>query len=174
MADRRPKLPRPLERELLVEAGHRCAIPTCRQVPLELCHIIPWNEVSEHTFDNIIVLCRNCHFRFDHGEIDRKAMRMYKANLATLTGRYGDLERRVLQRFADEPDLEKIELLGGFDIMLMYLIRDGLLRPADIKHGVLFVTPAAVQQSYCITEQGREFVRRWMGGEPLDGDHFTA
>jgi 5-methylcytosine-specific restriction endonuclease McrA len=43
-------------------------------VPVEIAHIVPWEKVKEHTFDNLIVLCPTCHTRFDKGEIDRKSM----------------------------------------------------------------------------------------------------
>ncbi|HKQ08164.1 MAG TPA: HNH endonuclease signature motif containing protein [Blastocatellia bacterium] len=76
--------PRPLERDVLVEAGHRCAIPTCRQIPVEIAHIVPWARVKAHTFDNLIALCPTCHTRYDNGEIDRRAMLQYKANLSVL------------------------------------------------------------------------------------------
>lgn len=108
-----------MERELLVEAGHRCAIPTCRQTPVELAHIVPWEKVQEHTFDNLIALCPTCHTRFDNGDIDRLAMQRYKANLTIVNGRYGDLERRVLQYFVDNPLKAEVVLFGGLDFLLM-------------------------------------------------------
>ena len=66
----RQTIPRQLEREVLMEAGHRCAIPTCRQTPVEIAHIVPWEQIQEHTFDNLIALCPTCHTRYDKGEID--------------------------------------------------------------------------------------------------------
>ncbi|MER7622358.1 HNH endonuclease signature motif containing protein [Streptomyces sp. NPDC126503] len=78
MATKRTKVPRPLARQLYVEAGHRCAIPTCRATPLEIAHIVPWHRVLRHEFHNLIVLCPNCHTRFDRGDIDRQAMFRYK------------------------------------------------------------------------------------------------
>jgi hypothetical protein len=56
-------IPRPLRRQALIEAGHRCAIPTCRQYPVEVDHIDDYANVKEHRFENLIVLCRNCHGR---------------------------------------------------------------------------------------------------------------
>ncbi|GIF75748.1 hypothetical protein Asi02nite_52660 [Asanoa siamensis] len=79
--DGRPAVPRELERAVLVEAGHRCAIPTCRAVPVELAHITSWSKVREHSFDNLIALCPTCHARYDRGDIDRKAMLAYKGLL---------------------------------------------------------------------------------------------
>ncbi|MEU6928539.1 HNH endonuclease signature motif containing protein [Streptomyces sp. 2RAF24] len=78
MAQKRTSVPRPLARQLFVEAGHRCAIPTCRATPLEIAHIVPWRRVRRHEFHNMIVLCPNCHTRFDGGDIDRQAMFRYK------------------------------------------------------------------------------------------------
>src|SRR4051794_10951755 len=96
--------PLPLQRAVKVEAGHRCAIPTCRQTPVELAHIEPWATVREHTFENLIALCPTCHTRYDRGEIDRLAMQHYKANLGLVNGRFGELERRLLDLFVANPD----------------------------------------------------------------------
>ncbi|MGV9559862.1 HNH endonuclease [Streptomyces sp. NPDC003522] len=86
MAATRPKIPSELRRRVLLEAGHRCAIPTCKSTPVEIAHITPWAKVRNHEFKNLIALCPTCHARFDdpHGPIDRKAMRQYKANLNPL------------------------------------------------------------------------------------------
>ncbi|WP_263171330.1 HNH endonuclease [Streptomyces sp. SCSIO ZS0520] len=86
MATSRPKIPSELRRRVLIEAGHRCAIPTCKSTPVEIAHIIPWAKAQKHEFKNLIALCPTCHTRFDdpHGPIDRKAMRQYKANLNPL------------------------------------------------------------------------------------------
>ena len=66
MADeQRPPIPADLKRRVLVEAGHRCAIPTCRQIPVEVAHIVPWSENKEHEFENLIALCPNCHDLYD-------------------------------------------------------------------------------------------------------------
>ena len=97
---KRPPIPADLERAVLVEAGHRCAIATCRQVPIEIAHILAWSRCKKHEFHNLIPLCPNCHTRFDKGEIDHKSMTAYKHNLAILNRRYGSVEIRVLEFFA--------------------------------------------------------------------------
>jgi hypothetical protein len=118
MPQDRPAIPRPLERAVLVEAGHRCAIPTCRQVPVEIAHIVPWSQVKEHKLENLIALCPTCHSRYDREEIDRLSMLQYKANLSVLNNRYGDLERRVLLHFAEHPAQELITVSGGMGLLL--------------------------------------------------------
>src|SRR5438552_156432 len=113
----RPAIPRQLKRDVLVEAGYRCAIPTCRRPTVEVAHISPWAKVKAHTFDNLIALCPTCHVRYDNGGIDRRAMLQYKANLSVLSGRYGEVERRVLPHFAAHPDYESIYLPKGWEIL---------------------------------------------------------
>jgi hypothetical protein len=161
---KRPDIPRPLEREVLVEAGHRCAIPTCRHPTTEIAHIIPWAKVKEHTFDNLIALCANCHARHHRNEIDRKSLLRYKANLTILNSRYGDLERRVLKIFAESPHHEDIWLNKSLDILLMYLIEDGLIvnDESDLRVSM------SEWNIYKITSKGREFIERWLNAEPLE------
>jgi hypothetical protein len=66
----------------LVEAGHRCAIPSCRATTTEIAHIIPWAETKDNSFENLIALCPNCHTRYDQKkEIDHRSIQMYKGNL---------------------------------------------------------------------------------------------
>jgi hypothetical protein len=78
----RPAIPAELKRAVLVEAGHHCAIPTCRFPTTEIAHIVPWEKVKEHKFENLIALCPNCHARHHKGEIDRQSLFQYKRNLA--------------------------------------------------------------------------------------------
>ncbi|WP_431044653.1 HNH endonuclease [Streptomyces sp. P1-3] len=101
MTGSRPAIPRELRRRVLIEAGHRCAIPACRATPVEIAHIAPWVKVKKHEFKNLIALCPTCHTRFDdpHNPLDRKAMRQYKANLNPLLSLEvdgkGDQVRRI-------------------------------------------------------------------------------
>ena len=169
----RAQIPRPLFRKVLIEAGHRCAIPTCRQVPVEIAHMVPWKDVHEHTFDNLIALCPTCHRRYDKGDIDRQSMCRYKANLSVLNSRYGDLERRVLQSFADQPELNEITLFGGLDILLSYLIRDKLIVDTGKRDGVGFGAGPDDEEvwshvTYQLTEEGREFIGKWVGASDLE------
>lgn len=75
----RPAIPIEMRRQVLVEAGHRCAIQTCRNSSnIDLHHITPWKQCEEHAVDNLIALCPNCHRMADDGKIDRKSLRKYK------------------------------------------------------------------------------------------------
>lgn len=78
----RPAIPAEIRRAVLVEAGHRCAIPRCGQTELDVHHIIPWETCQTHEYSNLIALCPICHRRAHNGEIDRKSLQLYKESLA--------------------------------------------------------------------------------------------
>jgi hypothetical protein len=147
--------------------------PNLPRPPIDIAHIEPRKpDGANDVFDNLIALCANCHRRYDAGEIDRPAMRQYKANLSVLNSRYGDLERRVLQQFADEPEYTAIQLPGGLEILLKYLLEDGLVRiaaPAEVgasSHVIVMGVPS--QEYVAITPKGTEFIARWLQAQDLE------
>ena len=155
-------IPEQLKRDVLVESGHRCAIPTCKQTPVEIAHIVPWETVKEHTFDNLIALCPNCHDRYDKKhEIDRKAMLQYKANLSIINYRYGDMERRILELFAEDPNARYVWIPGGLDILILYLIKDAMLIESGKDSGV-YMSGIPSSKEYFLTDKGKEFIEKWV------------
>ncbi len=162
----RPAIPKDIERAVKTEAGHRCAIPACKQTPVELHHIEPFSKVQEHTLENLIALCPNCHARADKGEIDKQSLLICKSNLSVLNGRYNETERRVLKKFASEPDLEKITFPTGFDILLHYLIADGIIEKLDDAR--FFIGNDLVHLSYRLTALGKQFVSNMKAAIELD------
>lgn len=162
MSDRVP-LPADLKRQVLIEAGHRCAIPTCKNPTTEIAHIKPYSEVLGHTFDNLIALCPNCHTRYDRvKDIDRKSMLNYKYNLALMNHRYGRFELTILQRFIDEPQACSILLPGWHDLHMYYLLKDGFIvktgKLGTVVHGV----PA--WEEYKLTDSGKLFIENYKNG----------
>jgi hypothetical protein len=126
-----------LSRAIKVQAGHRCAIPTRRGTSaLEIAHIEPRAKGGADSFENLILLCAVCHTRYDTGDIDLIAMRQYKLDLALLNGRYGSLERRVLQWFAENDRDGTVQLDATSELLVSFLVRDGLLEVTDKSHGI--------------------------------------
>ncbi|MDH6139862.1 hypothetical protein P3T35_001862 [Kitasatospora sp. GP30] len=83
-----------------------------------------------HDFSNMIALCPTCHARFDRGQIDRPAMRDYKAGLRRsmeriqLLDAYRSLQTAIdlwvtsvtaieLADVAEDPDLLRSELVAA-------------------------------------------------------------
>ncbi len=82
----RPKIPQAIKRKVLVEAGHRCAIQTCRyDSNIDIHHIVPWATCKEHREENLIALCPNCHRLVHNNKIDRKSLLLYKETCQRLT-----------------------------------------------------------------------------------------
>lgn len=78
MSERRTAIPKDTQREIFSEAGHRCAC--CGEsFPLERAHIVPWSKSSDHSPQNLICLCPNCHEIADRSW-DEKTFRIYKNN----------------------------------------------------------------------------------------------
>jgi cytochrome c553 len=176
MAEGRPSIPAELRRRVLVEAGHRCAIPTCRQHPVDIEHIDDWARVKKHEFENLIALCPTCHRRKGNGanQIDRKSLRQYKANLAVLNSRYGDIERRLIElyagllqqqsRTASEPLYFRLGV--GTALQVMYLVQDGYL--VRVPWDGVKIGDVPLLEMYQFTEAGTEFVKRWAAAQPID------
>ena len=86
MPESRPSIPQATKRAVLLEAGHRCAIPTCRNTAnLDIHHIVPWETCREHKSENLIVLCPNCHRLAHDGSIDKIALLKYKETCQKLS-----------------------------------------------------------------------------------------
>ena len=170
----RQNIPAETVRAVLVEAGHRCAIPTCRATTTEIAHIEPWAKSQDNSFGNLIALCPTCHTRFDQKkEIDTKSIRIYKQNLALLNNRYGDLERRVFELVARTK--ARLFVLGaGGDLLLANAAKDGLVNVTPSFAYGLDVTLEDGQKInfpmsfVCeVTEAGFQFVERYAHGVEL-------
>ena len=158
-------------RAVLVEAGHRCAIPTCRATTTEIAHIVPWAKFQDNSFENLIVLCPNCHTRFDQKkEIDRMAMKMYKHNLGILNNRYGEFERRLFEVLAKTG--ERVFVLGAAgDLLVANAAKDGFFEDKHVV-GMEFDVIGSdgsrkrfpMTFAYWVTDAGVEFIKRYAEG----------
>jgi hypothetical protein len=149
------------KRMALVEAGHRCVIPTCRHPTTEIAHIVPESLSHDDSFENLIALCLKCQKK----DIDAQSIRMYKRNLEILNSRYSDFERRVFDQIA-ETDRRSFIVEAGLEIPLVHAVNDGLLRRVEL-------APVAIQRAeptqykYEVTDEGLDFINRYICGEDL-------
>ncbi len=82
----RPAIPINIRREVLFEARHHCAV-CCTGLPLQQAHVIPWSKSKEHSLENLIALCANCHGRADGEKWGVPVLRKYKRNPCILARR---------------------------------------------------------------------------------------
>ena len=95
---------------------------------------------------------------------------MYKQSLSVLNSRYGDYEQRILQYFIDTPEAEDIKLPYGqnTDILLMYLLRDGLLIDLPEKRPITMSSIGRVSMPYKLTDKGKNFISQWKSAENIE------
>lgn len=167
----RDTIPAEVKRLVLVEAGHRCAIPTCRATTTEIAHIVPWAETRDNSFENLIALCPNCHTRFDQKkEMDRLSVKMYKHNLGILNNRYGEFERRLFEVLAKSN--ERVFVLGAAgDLLVANAVKDGFFEDKHVEGVGLQVNGSngfsknfPMTFTYWVTDAGIEFIKRYANG----------
>jgi hypothetical protein len=170
----RDVIPAAIKRAVLVEAGHRCAIPTCRATTTEVAHIVPWAESQDNSFENLIALCPNCHTRFDQKkEIDRPAMKMYKHNLGILNNRYGEFERRLFEVLAETG--ERLFVVGAAgDLQVTNAVKDGFFEDKHVESMGLEVrgSDGSIKNfpmafTYWVTDAGVNFIKRYAEGADI-------
>jgi len=78
------------ERAQLIEAvGNKCENPNCRvQFPLQIHHIQPRAEGGSNKLNNLIVLCNNCHGRFQGGIYSKELLRQWISRKSRRRFRY--------------------------------------------------------------------------------------
>lgn len=154
----RPHIPEKLKRRVLIEAGHRCAIPECRYPHVVIHHIIPWAKCKEHKYKNLIALCPNCHARADKGEIDRKSLRIYKVNLGYAHDKFSQLEVDILFILYKQPGSSSLQ----FPSFMMILINRILAAEyIDVKRPQSSVEISGMNMSpvyLFLTNKGREYI----------------
>ncbi|HEU5377946.1 MAG TPA: HNH endonuclease signature motif containing protein [Ktedonobacteraceae bacterium] len=130
--NRRP-LSMVLKREVLTEAGYRCAVPTCRNIlALDLHHINPVEEGGPNTLSNLLALCLTCHALYTRGIISREAIHAWKQLVMALSYAF-NTEAISLLLF-----LKRVEMNG------VLLSGDGMLRFASL-FPLISVTRGEVQ-----------------------------
>lgn len=156
--DVRPPIPTEIRRRVLVEAGHRCAIPTCRHIEVDVHHIIPWSQCQAHEYDNLLALCPNCHRRADKGDIDRKSLRLYKLNLRFAHDKYSQLEMDIMFELMKAPPNHGIPWLPVMLILLKRILESGFLDvhspPGSIRNFGVDMTPKTIM----LSQRGRTFI----------------
>lgn len=100
-------VPTPLESLLYELSGHRCTI--CGAPWLEIHHIDELSEGGQTTYENLVVLCPNCHVRVHSNETPSKVeLRHYKlkqeiAYELPILSRLSPEEKSLVKEVAEMP-----------------------------------------------------------------------
>ena len=137
-------------RQVFVESGYRCAVPTCRTVVfLEIHHLERVADGGGNGADNLLALCPTCHDLHHRGIISREALQVYKRFLQSLTEAFDQRTVDVLLMLASNGPI----LCSG----------DGLLGLAGpIASGyIAFKSVNVLVYRAGLTPKGMEFVMKW-------------
>ena len=83
---------------------------------------MPWETCRTHEYHNLIALCPNCHGRADRGEIDRKALRIYKASLRFSHDRFSQFEMDALSEACKLQDHHGLHYPRGMELLIKRLL----------------------------------------------------
>lgn len=105
----RKPIPDNIKRKLWAESIGRCLNPDC-QIELfnldgdiaEQAHIVPYSETQDNSFENLIMLCPNCHTKFDKNRnFDINDVKSWKDK------RKAEIEQYFSKRFKNFEELKK-------------------------------------------------------------------
>ena len=109
MSDR-PAIPVPVQRQVLHQSCHRCAV--CGfGLSIELAHVIPWRTTADHSAENLIALCATCHEMADKQKWNNKDFEVYKKEpwaLRTNTGKPTSASQKAMVDFILARDAEEM------------------------------------------------------------------
>ena len=160
MSDNRKKIPTAVRQAVLVEAGYRCGVPTCRTIlAIDLHHLL---EISNDGLDdqaNLICVCPTCHALYHRGVIPKEALFAWKGTLIALNAAF------------DNDAVDKLLFLSLIPVDYLIVSGDGLLNysrliAADLarvdmkaNNGFQLVTYAVN-----ISDKGRKLIEAWKSG----------
>jgi len=95
----RKAIPGTITRQVLIEAGYRCGVPTCRNIlAVDLHHVVEVSEGGGNEAANLLALCPTCHALYHRGTYSREAIYTWKQVLVSLSAAF-DLETIDLMLF---------------------------------------------------------------------------
>ena len=160
MSQVRRTIPESLKREVLTEAGYRCAVPTCRtNLALDLHHMVEVSEGGTNDLANLIALCPTCHALFHRGTIKRDSLHSWKGILVALGAAF---DREAIDQLNFLSLCSKDYLVVSGDGLLHYsrLISAGLASVEQKGNNNWLIVSYAIN----ISEKGQRLIEAWKSG----------
>jgi hypothetical protein len=170
VAKQRKALPIHVRTEVLIEAGFRCAVPTCRTIlAIDLHHIVKVSQGGPDDASNLLALCPTCHALYHRGEIAPEAILVWKSMLVSLNQGF-DREAKDKLLFLAVTHRPKLFSADGV-LAFTGLIASGLVKCGPERLVVhARGSGADISKSRYpleLTEKGRMVVEAWRRGDQL-------
>jgi hypothetical protein len=174
---KRRNIPPTIRQMVLLEAGYKCASPSCRHIlTLELHHIVWVKDGGGDEADNLLVLCPNCHSLHTAGHIPADAIRVWKSLLVSLNSPHRASADLLLILHQDEQRIEPctnengaapaFRFTGDGLAMLSGLLVSGLIEISRRFSGLGFYGSSMPSFEVRLTDAGRRLVEAWLSGQP--------
>ena len=163
---RRQDIAEATKREVLTEAGYRCAIPRCRTtLAIDLHHLVRVTDGGGNEAANLLALCPNCHALHHRGIIHAESIQVWKGLLVSLNEGIGRDAKDLLLLLSPENRHGRPHWFSS----------DGVLRYAGlIVAGLVTVAPPMPQRpedilgtlyAVNLSEKGAAVVAAWERGD---------
>lgn len=164
---------------VLLEAGYKCANPTCRHIlTLELHHIVWVKDGGGNDPNNLLALCPNCHSLHTYRHIPEVAIRTWKSLLVALNSSNHATADMLLVLAADEDRIatasDSSKVASGFRFTgdglpaLAGLLTSGIIEISQRYSGANAWGSSMPSFQVRLTEKGRTLVAGWRAGTPQD------
>jgi hypothetical protein len=161
---------------ILLEAGYKCANPSCRHIlTLELHHIVWVKEGGGNDPTNLIALCPNCHSLHTNDHIPADAIWAWKSFLVSLNNPNRASADLLLILYQEEQRISKgddssqpppFRFTGDGLAMLSGLRVSGLVEISRRFSGASFFGGGMPSFDVKLTDAGKRLVEAWRNGQP--------
>lgn len=160
MADRK-KPPQDVQLKVLIEAGYRCAVPTCRNIlAIDIHHIVEVAKGGRNEPSNLIALCPMCHALYHRGTYSKEAIYAWKSILVAL-GVAFDRDAIDLLLFLTKPAAKDLVVDGNGVLRFARLIAADLV---TFKLGTKVKTGPLFTYQVWLTQKGDALISAWSSG----------
>lgn len=148
-----------IRRDVLTEAGYRCAVPTCRSIlAIDLHHLVRVADGGENTAGNLIALCPTCHALHYRGTITNDSLYAWKGMLVALSQAFDT--NTIEQLIFLNGDIENLKISG--DGVLRY---DRLIAAGLAAFNVFLRNGPIILYDVGLTQKGVILVDAWKSGD---------
>lgn len=165
---------------VLLEAGYKCANPTCRHILTLEFHHIEWvKDGGDNEPGNLVALCPNCHTLHTAGLIPRLAIETWKSLLVALNSANRGTADLLLvlaadeERFAGSTDATqppRFRFTGDGLQSLAGLLTAGLAEISQRFSGGGWFGGSMPSFEICLTQRGKDLVASWKAGKPTPNE----
>ena len=156
----RTAIPEHIKREVLTEAGFRCAVPTCRTIlAIDLHHIVEVSDNGSNEAYNLLALCPTCHALHHRGTIPAESIKVWKGMLVSLNGAF------------DKMIIDDLLFLYKTPRNVLMLSGDGVLKFSKLiaanlaDYTIAMRNGPLINYEVWLNDRGRLLVEAWEKGD---------